>query len=317
MRLTRQSSAGLLSVALVVALMLAVSVPASPLWAQAQRTPTVGATPAAIPLEHVVQRGETLSRIAAAYGVTVADLMAANGITNANLIYIGQRLIIPGSVAATATAPAGTPSATTAPQGTPTPTRRPTASPTPTLRPIQATRTALARARSATATPSPSPAPSASNCGDTLAQLLAGLEQRELPSGATVLVPEDWSAREVAGLGGSRPYLSDKRMSAVVYLVSPGAGSLDDRLGLVPTLTGVTGAVELLRQVASESGLAVWDARVGVAHRLVAGYVTADYTAVFSGSTTFCASNSTHNETEAELVADLLQTIAQSYRVGS
>ena len=45
---------------------------------------------------YVVQRGDTLSRIAARYGVSVGALVAANGIRNANLVYTGQRLLIPG-----------------------------------------------------------------------------------------------------------------------------------------------------------------------------------------------------------------------------
>ncbi|MBZ0298243.1 MAG: LysM peptidoglycan-binding domain-containing protein [Anaerolineae bacterium] len=47
-------------------------------------------------LTHVVQRGETLFRIATQYGLTVNDLVRANGISDPTLIYAGQRLIIPG-----------------------------------------------------------------------------------------------------------------------------------------------------------------------------------------------------------------------------
>ncbi len=46
---------------------------------------------------HVVQRGETLTRIALRYGVDVWTIARANGITNLNHIYVGQRLIIPGA----------------------------------------------------------------------------------------------------------------------------------------------------------------------------------------------------------------------------
>jgi LysM repeat protein len=45
---------------------------------------------------HIVQAGETLYSIASRYGVTVEAIMAANDLTNANYIYVGQRLIIPG-----------------------------------------------------------------------------------------------------------------------------------------------------------------------------------------------------------------------------
>lgn len=45
---------------------------------------------------HVVQAGETLYAIARRYGVTLEDLVAANGITDPERIYVGQRLKIPG-----------------------------------------------------------------------------------------------------------------------------------------------------------------------------------------------------------------------------
>ena len=44
---------------------------------------------------HVVQRGENLSRIAARYGTSVWAIMQANGLGNANYIWVGQRLRIP------------------------------------------------------------------------------------------------------------------------------------------------------------------------------------------------------------------------------
>jgi LysM repeat protein len=43
---------------------------------------------------HVVKRGETLYSIARRYGTTASALAAANGLSNANLIYVGQRLRI-------------------------------------------------------------------------------------------------------------------------------------------------------------------------------------------------------------------------------
>lgn len=46
---------------------------------------------------HVVRAGETLSGIAARYGVSTQALARANGIANPNHIYVGQRLVIPGA----------------------------------------------------------------------------------------------------------------------------------------------------------------------------------------------------------------------------
>jgi LysM repeat protein len=45
--------------------------------------------------EYVVQSGDTLSGIASHYGVKREDIMKANGLSNPNLIRVGQKLIIP------------------------------------------------------------------------------------------------------------------------------------------------------------------------------------------------------------------------------
>lgn len=49
---------------------------------------------------HIVQANETLSQIAAQYGITVETLIAANNITDARFIEVGQQLLIPNSSAA-------------------------------------------------------------------------------------------------------------------------------------------------------------------------------------------------------------------------
>lgn len=46
---------------------------------------------------YVVQRGDTLSAIARAYGVSVKTLAAYNGLANPNRIYVGQTIYIPTS----------------------------------------------------------------------------------------------------------------------------------------------------------------------------------------------------------------------------
>jgi LysM repeat protein len=62
-------------------------------------------------VEHVVRPGENLFRISLRYGVSMAAIAQRNGITNLNLIFVGQRLIIPtgGTVPPPATPVPGTP----------------------------------------------------------------------------------------------------------------------------------------------------------------------------------------------------------------
>jgi LysM repeat protein len=45
----------------------------------------------------VVKPGENLFRIALRYNTTIEALAQANGITNPSLIYVGQRLVVPGT----------------------------------------------------------------------------------------------------------------------------------------------------------------------------------------------------------------------------
>lgn len=52
---------------------------------------------AAFSVDYTVERGDTLGKIAREHGVSVSDLIDANGISNPNLIYPGQKLVIPGS----------------------------------------------------------------------------------------------------------------------------------------------------------------------------------------------------------------------------
>ena len=57
--------------------------------------PAEPTTPAAAGT-YTVKSGDTLSRIAAAHGTTVAKLVEINGIKNQNLIRVGQVLRLPG-----------------------------------------------------------------------------------------------------------------------------------------------------------------------------------------------------------------------------
>ncbi len=80
---------------------------------------------------HVVVEGDTVSELALHYGSAREAINQANGLNEANLIYIGQRLIIPINLPAT---PAGVQAATATATATVTPTFTPT--PTPTATPI-------------------------------------------------------------------------------------------------------------------------------------------------------------------------------------
>jgi LysM repeat protein len=61
---------------------------------------------------HVVQRGETLYTIALRYNSTITAIAQANAISNPNIIYVGQQLVIPTSQQPPAPPPTGVPPTT-------------------------------------------------------------------------------------------------------------------------------------------------------------------------------------------------------------
>jgi LysM repeat protein len=76
------------------------------------------------PTVHVVQAGENIYRISLQYGITMSELLAANGMSaaNMNLISVGQELVIPRTTTtvvptAAPVVPTATPFPTLAPQG--------------------------------------------------------------------------------------------------------------------------------------------------------------------------------------------------------
>jgi murein DD-endopeptidase MepM/ murein hydrolase activator NlpD len=69
----------------------------SPVYAQAATptTPITATTTASGPI-YIVQEGDSLTLIASRFGIKMADLMSANGISDADQLNIGQPLAIPG-----------------------------------------------------------------------------------------------------------------------------------------------------------------------------------------------------------------------------
>ena len=52
--------------------------------------------PEPAPLTYVVRRGDTLAAIAGLFSTTVQSIALANQITDVNLVYVGQELVVPG-----------------------------------------------------------------------------------------------------------------------------------------------------------------------------------------------------------------------------
>jgi LysM repeat protein len=76
-----------------------ITVPASGFLATVMPSPVPMLMPTAVltPITYVVQRGDTLYRIAQRYGVTVEVLVAANSLANPDRLDVGQVILIPAS----------------------------------------------------------------------------------------------------------------------------------------------------------------------------------------------------------------------------
>ena len=83
---------------------------AAPATVPAEDTaPATPATPPGDSTTYVVQRGDSLASIARQYSLTVADIVAANNLSNPRLIFAGQVLIIPPGPVANPGVDANTP----------------------------------------------------------------------------------------------------------------------------------------------------------------------------------------------------------------
>ena len=108
---------------------------------------------------HVVRRGETMYRIARAYGIDPADLMETNGIADPRNVDVGTELFVPGATrvleiepapSTSTSTPASTAMATAAATSTTTRTPTPTATRTPTSTPVELSSHTPAPARAPT-----------------------------------------------------------------------------------------------------------------------------------------------------------------------
>ena len=123
-----------------------------PVWARAagqeqQPSPTTGSNPFGLTLStpapdgsisHTVQEGEFLITIAEAYGITLDELLALNGLTAESIIQPGQVLVIRQATSPKPALTSGTiqvPTATLRPSLTPLPTLTPFITATPTVTP--------------------------------------------------------------------------------------------------------------------------------------------------------------------------------------
>lgn len=100
LRMQNRRRIGLLAL-LIFMMTLLGALTAHPLQARGQ------AAPAPTTTTYVVQPGDTLTRIAARYGITVSQLAAANGLGRNAWVYAGQRLTIPGTPLDPVPAPSG------------------------------------------------------------------------------------------------------------------------------------------------------------------------------------------------------------------
>jgi len=116
---------------------------------------------------YTVQPGDTPSGIARQYGISAAELMAANNITDPRRLFVGQELVVPGRPAASAAREPAAQPRSSAPQRSDLPT---TTTPSRTLSPPRQ--------------PEPDPA------GDPL-QGLEALEEEDLPFVEVEVVEEE------------------------------------------------------------------------------------------------------------------------------
>jgi LysM repeat protein len=147
-----KTKAALPFLVMLIAVILSSNFYLLPVWARSaeqeqQPSPTTGSNPFGLTLStpapdgsisHTVQEGEFLITIAEAYGITLDELLALNGLTADSIIQPGQVLLIRQATSPQPALTSGTvqvPTATLRPSLTPLPTLTPFITSTPTVTP--------------------------------------------------------------------------------------------------------------------------------------------------------------------------------------
>ncbi|MEY9851017.1 LysM repeat protein [Leifsonia sp. EB41] len=102
--------------------------------APAPAAPAPAAAPAPSRTAYTVARGDTVSGIAAKFGLRTSAVLAANGLSGASIIYPGQKLAIPGMTTAAVNTPIAAPAPIPAPAAV---VSAPAPAPAPVIQPGQ------------------------------------------------------------------------------------------------------------------------------------------------------------------------------------
>ena len=163
---------------------------------------------------YTIAKGDTISRIAAKYGVTTQAMLTANSLSWSSIIYPGQKLVIPGQAAAT---PA--PVLDAAPVSSVTPT------PTPAVTPVVVPTPAVAVNGSYVIQSGDNLSKIAAKFGVTLTSLLGanGLSTSSIIySGRTLVIPGVATTTVTAGVTAGITLLSDEQEANAAVIISVG-----------------------------------------------------------------------------------------------
>jgi LysM repeat protein len=189
-------------------------------------TAAVAATPiATAPAStgsYTIAKGDTVSRIAAKYGVTTQAVLTANGLSWSSIIYPGQRLVIPGQSAAT---PTPVLDATPVSSVTPVSSTTPVQTPVPAVPAVVVPTPAVAVNGSYVIQSGDNLTKIATKFGVTVTSLLSanGLTTSSIIySGRTLVIPGVATTTTTAGVTSGITLLSDEQEANAAIIISIG-----------------------------------------------------------------------------------------------